>query len=128
MCGFLTLKSLNYNNPELFNISGFSRVNNNNILSSMSYIYFCFYFWIFFWIFIWIFILDLVFCLAFFSIFRFSFWLCISQKNGFPKMDSKNPTIFLKNWLNYCIYIWTLHALKHVAVTTLNVLRCTHYC
>ena len=35
MCGFLTLKSLNYNNPELFNISGFSRVNNNNILSDV---------------------------------------------------------------------------------------------
>jgi hypothetical protein len=29
MCGFLTLESLNYNNRELFNISGFTKINNN---------------------------------------------------------------------------------------------------
>jgi len=35
MCGFLTLESLNYNNQELFNISRFTRINNNNILSDL---------------------------------------------------------------------------------------------
>jgi len=37
MCGFLTLESLNNNNLELFNISGFTRINNNNILSDLLY-------------------------------------------------------------------------------------------
>lgn len=35
MCGFLTLESLNYNNSERFNISGFTRIYNNNITSDL---------------------------------------------------------------------------------------------